>query len=50
MSFMLSGYSSLYSSQKILYSKLKAQYINVHANAHHAGQPTEASEKYSVIK
>ena len=50
MSFMLSGYSSLYSSQKILYSKLKAQYINVHANAYHAGQPTEASEKYSVIK
>ena len=29
---MLSGYSGLYSSQTILYSKLKAQYINVHTN------------------
>ena len=32
ISFMLSGYSGLYSSQTILYSKLKAQYINVHTN------------------
>jgi H+/Cl- antiporter ClcA len=38
ISFMLSGYSGLYSSQTILYSKLKAQYINVHTNAHRAGQ------------
>ena len=30
ISYMLSGYSGLYSSQTILYSKLKAQYINVH--------------------
>ena len=35
ISYMLSGYNGLYSSQTILYSKLKAQYINVHTNAHH---------------
>ncbi|MDD3347374.1 chloride channel protein [Oscillibacter sp.] len=39
ISYMLSGYNGLYSSQTILYSKLKAQYINVHTNAHHAGAP-----------
>ena len=38
ISYMLSGYNGLYSSQTIVYSKLKAQYINVHTNAHHAGQ------------
>lgn len=38
ISYMLSGYNGLYSSQTILYSKLKAQYINVRTNAHHAGQ------------
>lgn len=38
ISYMLSGYNGLYSSQIILYSKLKAKYINVHTNAHHAGQ------------
>lgn len=31
VSFMLSGYYSLYSGQKIVYSKLKAEYINIHA-------------------
>lgn len=31
VSYMLSGYYGLYSSQKILYSKLKAEYINVNA-------------------
>ena len=41
ISYMLSGYNGLYSSQTILYSKLKAQYINVRTNAHHAGQPPE---------
>jgi H+/Cl- antiporter ClcA len=45
ISFMLSGYSGLYSSQTILYSKLKAQYINVHTNAHRAGQTHETSKK-----
>jgi H+/Cl- antiporter ClcA len=38
LSNMFSGYNGLYSSQTILYSKLKAQYINVHTNHHHAGQ------------
>lgn len=39
ISYMLSGYNGLYSSQTILYSKLRAMYINVHTNAHHAGAP-----------
>lgn len=39
ISYMLSGYNGLYSSQTILYSKLKAEYINVHTNAYHAGEP-----------
>lgn len=44
-SYMLSGYNGLYSSQTIVYSKLKAQYINVRTNHHHAGQfPAEAEE------
>ena len=29
-SYMLSGYYGLYESQKIMYSKLHAEYINVH--------------------
>ena len=33
--YMLSGYNGLYSSQTILYSKLKPQYINIHTNDHH---------------
>ena len=39
ISYMLSGYNGLYSSQTILYSKLKAEYINVHTKSHHAGRP-----------
>ncbi len=31
ISYMLSGYYGLYSSQKIVYSKLKAEYININA-------------------
>ena len=31
IAYMLSGYSSLYVEQKIMYSKLKAEYINLHA-------------------
>ena len=31
VSYMLSGYYGLYSSQKIVYSKLKAEYININA-------------------
>ena len=38
LSFVLSGYSGLYSSQRILYDKLKARYIDVHTNAHHEGE------------
>lgn len=45
ISYMLSGYNGLYSSQTILYSKLKAQYINVRTNAHHAGVFTEAEDR-----
>lgn len=41
ISYMLSGYSGLYSSQTILYSKLKAQYINIHANSHPTGRRAE---------
>jgi len=46
LSFVLSGYTGLYSSQRILYDKLKAQYIDVHANAHHEGEHTPMEEKY----
>jgi len=31
IAYMLSGYFGLYSSQRILYSKLKAEFINIHA-------------------
>ena len=31
LAYMLSGYFGLYSSQKIIYSKLKAEFINIHA-------------------
>ena len=41
LSFALSGYSGLYSSQTILYSKLKTRYINVKTNAHHMGEGGE---------
>ena len=30
VSYLISGYSGLYTSQTILYSKKRAQYINVH--------------------
>ena len=41
LSFVLSGYSGLYSSQRILYSKLKAHFIDARTNAHHAGEDME---------
>lgn len=44
LSYMLSGYNGLYSSQTILYSKLRAEFINVRTNAHHAGMLTESEE------
>lgn len=46
LSYMLSGYTGLYSSQRILYDKLKAQFIDVHANAYHEGEHTPMKEKY----
>ena len=46
LSYVLSGYTGLYSSQRILYDKLKAQYIDVHTNAYHEGEITEAEKRY----
>ena len=46
LSYALSGYTGLYSSQRILYDKLKAQYIDVHPNAHREGEHTPAEQKY----
>lgn len=37
LSFIFSGYSGLYSSQRILYDKLKARFIDVRTNAYHEG-------------
>lgn len=34
-SFVMSGYYGLYYSQRILYDKLKAVFIDAHANAYH---------------
>lgn len=48
ISYMLSGYNGLYSSQTILYSKLKAQYINVRANAYHAGEAVDGMPSGSL--
>lgn len=50
ISYMLSGYNGLYSSQTILYSKLKAEYINVHTNHYHAGQPHEEPPVQGSLK
>lgn len=41
ISYMLSGYSGIYSSQTIVTSKLKAQYINVYTNSHRTGDDSE---------
>ena len=46
LSYLLSGYTGLYSSQRILYDKLKAQYIDVHTNAYHEGEHTPMEMKY----
>ena len=37
LSYVFSGYSGLYSSQRIIYDKLKAQFIDVRTNAYHEG-------------
>ena len=47
LSYVLSGYNGVYSSQKILYSKIKAQYINVHTNEHHEGEITETERRFN---
>ena len=41
ISYILSGYSGLYNSQTILYSKLKARYINAHTNGRRIGEGGE---------
>ncbi len=46
LSFVLSGYTGLYSTQRILYDKLKAQYIDVRTNAYHEGEHTPMEMKY----
>ena len=46
LSYVLSGYSGIYSSQRILYDKLKNQYIDVRTNAHEEGVQTEMEQKY----
>ena len=38
LSYVLSGYSGLYSSQRILYDKIKARYIDVHTNSYYQGE------------
>lgn len=46
LAFALSGYSGLYSSQRIVFDKLKPVRIDVHANAYHEGgfEPHHRSE------
>ena len=46
ISYVFSGYTGLYSSQRILYDKLKAQFIDVHTNAHREGEITEAERQH----
>jgi len=50
ISYVLSGYNGLYSSQTIMYSKLKAQYINVRTNHHHAGDPHAEPPVHGNVK
>lgn len=46
LAYILSGYGGIYSSQRILYDKLKAQFIDVRTNAHHEGEHTEAERRF----
>lgn len=50
IAYMLSGYNGLYSSQTILYSKLKAQYINARTNRYRVGQVYEHHDAESSSK
>ncbi len=47
LSFVLSGYSGIYSSQLILYDKLKARYINAQTNAHREGEESAAGGNHT---
>ena len=49
VSYVLSGYNGLYSSQTILHSKLKGQYINVHTNDPAAGDGAPAGEEAQEV-
>ena len=44
LAFVLSGYSGIYSSQQIIYDKLKTQYINAHTNGHRQGNTRPGDE------
>ena len=44
--YVLSGYTGLYSSQRILYDKLRAQFIDVKTNAHAQGETTPAERAH----
>lgn len=46
VSYVLSGYGGLYSSQTILHSKLKGRYINVHTN----DQAVESAEEKEAVR
>lgn len=48
VSYVLSGYGGLYSSQTILHSKLKARYINVHTND--ASVENSAQQEHVPVK
>ncbi len=48
LTFLLSSYNGLYSSQIILHSKLKAQYINVHTNDHAAERAQRVEKDFST--
>ena len=49
ISYMLSGYNGLYSSQTILYSKLKMQYINVRTNHYRTGDPHDETPSHGKL-
>ena len=50
VSYVLSGYGGLYSSQTILHSKLKGRYINVHANDQAVERTAAAREPQEALR
>jgi H+/Cl- antiporter ClcA len=46
IAYVFSGYTGIYSSQRILYDKLKAQFIDVHTNDYVEGDDTEAKRHF----